>query len=72
MTGYGQRRNTLTTLHGITAIGVPVLSDCGAPVASVTLARSGATMSESAALADAIRLRDEAAALQPLLSQLHF
>jgi len=69
---FGCALNLCDIAAGITAIGVPVLSDSGAPVVSVTLARSGATMSESAALAVATRLRDEAAALQPLLAQLRF
>jgi len=55
---------------GITAIGVPLLSADGAPVASLTLALAGAPWTEARAEALAVRLRQVAADIAPLLSQL--
>ncbi len=59
---------------GISAVGVPLRSRQGAPIASLTLALAGSRghLSEDQALGLAQRLQREAEALEPLLAQLRF
>ena len=55
---------------GINAIGVPLQTPAGDPLASLTLALAGAPLSQAQADALAARLHTEAQALVPLLGQL--
>ena len=55
---------------GINAIGVPLSTLTGTPVASLTLAMAGAPLMQAQAEALALRLRGEAEAIAPLLARL--
>ena len=55
---------------GINAIGVPLMTSAGDPVASLTLALAGAPLEQAQADALAARLRDEAEGMAPLLARL--
>lgn len=66
--GYASNRGDIAA--GISAIAVPLAPPGGAPVASLTLARAGAALTDDQADALARRLRDEASAVAPLLAGL--
>lgn len=65
--GYASNHGDIAT--GICAIGVPLMARDGSPVASLTLALAGA-LSDTQADVLAVRLRDQAQAIAPLLDSL--
>ncbi len=66
--GYASNLGDIAS--GINAIGVPVSTPAGDPVASLTLAQAGAPLARPQADVLAARLRDEAAGIAPLLAGL--